>query len=194
VQCSHCSQWLHARCLEVRASEDALKQTQPRALKKKSRPSKRNKANGEDAPAFEAQLSTSDTSKTRLTVTDKREGQNNRQWDVDIPCLMCGKIIEKAEDDSPEEAVPQTPVAQTGDDALEDEEVMDATALDTPFVSNPPVKDVDQDVAIKEAPTSDTTPHEPEPEPEPEPVPVTVAATKGETSTEPSSSDQPLSS
>jgi hypothetical protein len=177
--------WLHARCIEERASQDAYQQSQPITPKKRGRSSKGNKADREDAPAFEAQLSTSDTSKTRLTITDKREGQNNRQWDVDIPCLMCGKIIEKAEDDSPEEAVLQTPVAQTGDDALEDEGEMDATALDTPFVANPPIKDAEQDVEIKDAPTSDTAAHEPEPEP----VPAAIAETKGESSTESSSFD-----
>jgi hypothetical protein len=188
VQCSHCSKWLHARCLEEQATLDAAKNdrtTQSQAPKKRGRPSKGRKADGGDStatPAFEAKLSTSETSKTRLTITDKREGQNNRQWDVDIQCLMCEDIIEKAGDDSPEEAVPQTPVLQMGDDALESEEEMDKTVIGTPFVGKTPVEDAKQDITVKDAPTSDTA------APEPELAPEAAAETKGE-STEPCSSD-----
>jgi hypothetical protein len=187
VQCSHCFKWLHARCLEERASRDASEHhetTRSQAPKKKrGRASKGGKADEDSnaVPAFEATLSTSDTSKTRLTVTDKREGQNDRQWDVDIPCLMCGEVIEKAGDDTSEETVPKTPTAQMGDDALESEEEMDATAIETPIVAKPPAEDAEQDVAIKDAPTSDTA----APEPEPELAPEAAAETKGE-STEPS--------
>jgi hypothetical protein len=188
VQCSHCSKWLHARCLEEQATLDAAKNdktTPSQAPKKRGRPSKGGKADREDStatPAFEAKLSTSETSKTRLTITDKREGQNNRHWDVDITCLMCEEIIEKAGDDSPEDAVPQTPVLQMGDDALESEEEMDKTAIETPFVGKPLDEDPKHDITIKDAPTSDTA------APEPEIAPEATAETKGE-STEPSSSD-----
>lgn len=189
MQCPHCSEWLHARCLEEQATRVANTQdkaVQSKAPKKKGKSGKRNKTTGDDSIstlAFEAKLIASDTSKTRLTVTDKREGQNNRQWDVDIPCLVCDKIIEKAGDDAPEEVLPRTPAVQMGDDALEDEEELDGTAIDTPYVAKPPAEDADQDVAIKDAPTSDTA------APEPEPAPAAIVETKGESSTEPSSSD-----
>jgi hypothetical protein len=98
---------------------------------------------------------------------------------------MCNKVIEKVGDDAPEEAVPRTPAAQMGDEALEDEEEINGAAIDTPYVAKPPAEDADQDIAIKDAPTSDTA----APELEPEPAPAATAETKGESSTEPSSSD-----
>jgi hypothetical protein len=69
-----------------------------------------------------------------------------------------------------------------GDDALKDEDELDGTAIDTLYVAKPPAEDADQDVAIKDAPTSDTA------APEPEPTPAAIAEMKGESSTEPSSS------
>jgi hypothetical protein len=117
VQCSHCSKWLHASCLEKRASRDAQdKTTQFQKSKNRRLPGKRNKADGVDStttPKFEERLIASDTNKTRLTIIDKRKGQDNLQWDVDIFCLNCEEIIEKAGDESPEERISQTPIPQT---------------------------------------------------------------------------------
>jgi hypothetical protein len=42
--------------------------------------------------------------KVCLTVTDKRPGQKNRRWNVDVNCLMCYTLIEKAPEDLPLEA------------------------------------------------------------------------------------------
>jgi hypothetical protein len=83
--------WLHARCLEERASRVAHEQ---------------NITEGDDTTLkFEAKLVPSDTGMTRLMITDKRNGKNR---DVDIRCLKCGKIIEeasKAGDDSSKQTI-----------------------------------------------------------------------------------------
>ncbi|EFQ91275.1 hypothetical protein PTNB73_09664 [Pyrenophora teres f. teres] len=104
VQCPHCSNWLHAECLEKDAVQTVLNlqhNTQMPPPKKRGRPSKPTQA---DVKLFEAKVHSSETGKTRLTITDNRQGQNKRQWDVDIPCLMCGEIIEEAEPEpKPEE-------------------------------------------------------------------------------------------
>ncbi|USP77004.1 hypothetical protein yc1106_04278 [Curvularia clavata] len=105
VQCSHCSEWLHARCLEqeaVRNVSEAYQATSP-PLKKNN---KHAKANGNLGPElrFDAKLSASDTGKVRLTITDNRLSEDKtrqRDMDVDVSCLMCGKVIERADDSLP---------------------------------------------------------------------------------------------
>ena len=63
---------------------------------------KRAKANGTSAgpgPRFAAKLSAPDTGKVCLTITDNRLSEDKTpQWDVDVSCLMCGKVIERADD------------------------------------------------------------------------------------------------
>lgn len=97
VQCPHCSDWLHARCLEQQAIRDIREKH-----KKRGRPNKRAKANSDDLaakPSLDAKLSAFDTGKTRLTITENFTSEDNtRQWNVDILCLVCGKVIETAED------------------------------------------------------------------------------------------------
>lgn len=53
---------------------------------------------------FSAYLSSLESDKTCLTVTEKRPGQDNRRWNVDVNCLLCAKLIEKAAEDVPPEA------------------------------------------------------------------------------------------
>ncbi|KAF1946362.1 hypothetical protein EJ02DRAFT_430956 [Clathrospora elynae] len=182
VQCPSCSGWLHAHCLEKRAVKEAYehhKGTQSKAPKKKDRPSK-GETNGDDSAAastFNAELSTPDTGSTRLTVTDKRKGQKNHNWDVDVTCLLCAHVIEKVAKDEPDAPEPKTPVAQMGDDALvdEDEEIdKDSMTVDTPSgISTEPLKESDADavigshnmedeVEIKDQPISDAAVPEPE--------------------------------
>lgn len=73
-----------------------------------------------NAPLFTAKFSPIDQSgKSRLTVTDKRDDQNNRQWDVDVECLLCKKTIEEAT------LAPSKPTAQAADKQDEEEEAAD---------------------------------------------------------------------
>ncbi|RMZ66771.1 ebs-bah-phd domain-containing [Pyrenophora seminiperda CCB06] len=104
VQCPHCSQWLHAKCLEKKAVQTAFAEhqnKQPQPPKSRGRPYKIARSSvgssSTAALAFGAEVHASDAGKIRLTVTDKRKGQNKRQWDIDIACLLCNKIVEKME-------------------------------------------------------------------------------------------------
>ncbi|RAR15525.1 ebs-bah-phd-like protein [Stemphylium lycopersici] len=111
VQCPHCSEWLHAGCLEQRALQDSAKQmAAPPESKTLSSPRK-----GEVVHAFSAKI-TADGSKTRLRIMEKHNG-DVEYWDVDISCLMCGKMIEKAGDVAPEQLVASTPATKVDEDA-----------------------------------------------------------------------------
>jgi hypothetical protein len=97
--------WLHARCLEEQASRIAHEQHITEGDRSVT------------TLEFEAKLVSSDTSITRLIITD----QDNLQRDVDILCLECGKIIEKASKaggDSSKQTIFQAPVAKMYDHAL----------------------------------------------------------------------------
>ena len=111
---------------------------------------------------------------------EKHEGKTKRKWDVDISCLMCGEIIEKAGEDISENAgedtsekagedtsekpVTSTPVAQASDD-------VDVRDITTPTKASGVGQtstrdgdadsvisdaDDDQEVEVKDAPTADT--------------------------------------
>lgn len=115
IQCPSCSGYLHARCLEERAVEAAYKEheiatTDASASKPRRKPSN----------LFDAEVSTTpDEDKLRLTVTDKRDGWDNRHWDVDIGCLLCKSIIVKV---VANDSTPKTPAGQTADKHDEEEE------------------------------------------------------------------------
>ena len=103
---------------------------------------------------------------------EKHEGKTKRKWNVDISCLMCGEMIEKAEEDASEKAeedasekpVTSTPAAQASDDA----DVQDITTpTKASGVGKTPTRDGDsdsvigdadddQEVEVKDAPTADT--------------------------------------
>jgi hypothetical protein len=111
IQCPHCSEWLHSACLKKRVLRDAALQQ-----KKQGRPSKL------QAPAtFDAKLRTKQT-KTRLTILEKNEGEPKYKWDVDIPCLVCDKIIEEASDKARRKFAPRSSAALPSDDALANDE------------------------------------------------------------------------
>lgn len=101
VQCPKCSLWLHAHCLADQAVRDVYEEETAQTPKKKGRPSKGGKADDDSAArsAFAGKYSTSDDGKGRITITDKRKGKKKRQWDVDVYCLACKELIEKAHDD-----------------------------------------------------------------------------------------------
>ncbi|KAG9188755.1 hypothetical protein G6011_07460 [Alternaria panax] len=160
VQCPHCSEWLHANCLKERALQEirAKEETTPPKQKKRGRPSKGEAASrqSKSARTFDAQIKGG--SKTRLTIMEKHEGKTKRKWNVDIPCLVCGDMIEKAGDAASEKPVsekpaPLTPAAQVGDDALEDdkEEQDNTTPTKTSSVNKTPTKDGDADSVIGDA-------------------------------------------
>jgi hypothetical protein len=172
VQCPHCSEWLHAGCLKERAIQDvsAGREAIPPQPKKRGRPSKgkTTHSKSEGACTFDAKIK-GGADKTRLTIIEKHEGKTKRTWDVDILCLVCGKIIEEARDNALEEPMPTTPAAQVVDDALkvEEEDQDNTTLTKVSGVGKTPIQDGeadsvigdaddDQDVDIKAASTSDT--------------------------------------
>jgi hypothetical protein len=111
VQCPHCSEWLHAGCLEKRALQGSAKQmAAPPESKTLSSPRR-----GEVVHASSAKI-TADGSKTRLTIMGKHNG-DVEYWDVDISCLMCGKMIEKAGDVAPEQLAASTSATKVEKDA-----------------------------------------------------------------------------
>ncbi|CAO2657058.1 Nn.00g058610.m01.CDS01 [Neocucurbitaria sp. VM-36] len=128
VNCPSCKEWLHAHCLEEEAVKDAHKKYKiplPKQPKGKAR-AKATETGNEAAitPLFTAKFSPIDESgKSKLTVTDKREGQDNRQWDVDVNCLICKKTIEKATDtnndarERPTSTAPSPPKADAAEEA-----------------------------------------------------------------------------
>ncbi|EUC50953.1 hypothetical protein COCMIDRAFT_80648 [Bipolaris oryzae ATCC 44560] len=138
VQCPHCSDWLHAHCLEQQAIRDTREKH-----KKKGRPSKRAKANSDDLatkPSFDAKLSAADTGKTRLTITENPTSEDNaREWDVDISCLVCGKVIETAEDASKPADSSASPAV------VEDTESENVTVATTTTKDNPQLDTVKSD-------------------------------------------------
>lgn len=96
IQCPSCSEWLHGHCLEEQAVQDACEENKIDKPSKKGpgRPKKGRKSSS--TPAFEAEISITKSGKTRLTLTDKRPEQNHRRWHMDVKCLSCNAIIEKA--------------------------------------------------------------------------------------------------
>lgn len=203
VQCPHCSEWLHAGCLKERALQDlsAKQVASPPKPKKRGRPSKGELASSQSEATHTFEAKIKGGSKTRLTIMEKHEGKTKRKWDVDISCLMCGEIIEKAGEDtsekagedasenageeSPEKAgedtsekpVTSTPVAQASDDA-------DVKDMTTPTkasgVGKTPTRDGDADSVISDA--------DDDQEVEVKDAPTADTESKGETA-EPSSSD-----
>ncbi|KAE8832936.1 hypothetical protein HRS9122_08649 [Pyrenophora teres f. teres] len=169
VQCPHCSNWLHAECLEKDAVQTVLNlqhNTQMPPPKKRGRPSKPTQA---DVKLFEAKVHSSETGKTRLTITDNRQGQNKRQWDVDIPCLMCGEIIEEAE-----------PEPKPEEEAAENADADDANTTPSlaPGEANFVIRDSDADDTTTTTTITTTTKL---PAPELPPLASIPIETKGET-------------
>jgi hypothetical protein len=118
--------WLHARCLEEQASRIAHEQHITEGDRSVT------------TLEFEAKLVSSDTSITRLIITD----QDNLQQDVDILCLECGKIIEKASKaggDSSKQTIFQAPVAKMIGHTLGVKEMLGHSAIGKTNVAKPPV-------------------------------------------------------
>ncbi|RAR06797.1 ebs-bah-phd domain-containing protein [Stemphylium lycopersici] len=188
VQCSHCSEWLHAHCLEERAIANAAAEhniISPPPPKKRGRPSKAAKANGDDPASksgFAAELSTSDTSNLRLTVTDNRTFEKKRQWNVNITCLMCNKVIEKAEDPSQPSGA-KTSTAHTHGGAVSDEADADGTtAISAQENENPASRDSEVDSVIgTQDPEEDAQTTSAQAEDATVSTPLATAEKKGET-------------
>lgn len=101
IQCPSCSEWLHAHCLEERAVEDA--QTENGISIKKTKGARKSSAVVEITARF---TTLGETGPTYLTVKDVRPEHDNKRWNVDIKCLMCNELIEKAAEELPLEAAP----------------------------------------------------------------------------------------
>jgi hypothetical protein len=162
VQCPHCLEWLHAGCLKERALQDveAGQKTTARQPKKQSQPSKTKAAS-----TFSARIK-GKGDKTRLTILEKQRERIKRKWNVDILCLVCGKLIDEARANPPKKSVPTTPAAQAGDDILNDEKnnttPTNMSGVDETLIQDGEADsvigdlDADEDVEINAAPASDT--------------------------------------
>ncbi|KAA8616886.1 ebs-bah-phd domain-containing protein [Pyrenophora tritici-repentis] len=173
VQCPHCSNWLHAECLEKEAVQtvpNTQNSTPMPPPKKRGRPSKGTQA---DVDPLEAELHSSDTGKTRLTITDNREGQNKRQWDVDIPCLMCGKIIEEAD---PSTGADNAVKLEAEPEPQKEEDADDAN-------TTPPLAPSEADSVLRDSDADATAPTTTKPSTAPDllPPPAAPIEIKGET-------------
>ncbi|PSN69644.1 hypothetical protein BS50DRAFT_571024 [Corynespora cassiicola Philippines] len=109
LECDKCKSWLHGRCIEAAAIEDAYISNNvplPVKMAAKKKPGRRRKL-AEEPPAFTADIHNTGDGATRLVVTDQREVEE-RSWDVPIRCLLCDHIIDSPEDsdaDSPEHKI-----------------------------------------------------------------------------------------
>jgi hypothetical protein len=158
VQCPHCSEWLHAGCLKERALQDlsAKQVASPPKPKKRGRPSKGELASSQSEATHTFEAKIKGGSKTRLTIMEKHEGKTKRKWDVDISCLMCGEIVEKAGEDISEKA---------GEDILENagEESPESAGEESPEkagedtsekpVTSTPVAQASDDADVKDITT-----------------------------------------
>jgi hypothetical protein len=155
-------EWLHAGCLKERALQDveAGQKTTTWQPKKQSRPSKTKAAS-----TFSAHIN-GKGDKTRLTILENQEGRIEREWNVDILCLVCGKIIEEARDNAPKKSVPTTPATQTSGDTLDDDRDNTTPTMMSGMDKTPTQDgeadsvigdfDADEDVEINAASASDT--------------------------------------
>lgn len=91
--------------------------------------------------AFTAHLTTQESGQVCLTVTDKRPEGDNKRWNVDVNCLLCKELIEKAATEVPEAPAEVTKVTN------------EITATSTPEPKEE--EDEDEDSVIGEDPKSD---------------------------------------
>ena len=135
IQCPHCLKWLHAGCLKERALQDSAKQmATPPGSKTPSRPSKSQAVHSSNAKIKGG------ASETCLTIMEERNGNTKHSWDVDISCLMCGKMIENAGDVASEQLAASTEVDEN---ALENK--YSASPHQASCVSITPIQDDEND-------------------------------------------------
>lgn len=125
IQCPSCEKWLHAPCIETQAVEDEEQNVLTKKRSTKKEKSSRSSSNG---PIFTAKLIVHDAERMILTITDTRQEEKNR-WNVDINCLLCGELIEKAATDLPFDS-PLEDAADTTAGA--DSDAVTSTAAVTP--------------------------------------------------------------
>jgi hypothetical protein len=118
VQCPSCSEWLHDRCLETRA----VVETQASSKRKGGRKS----LSSVNLVEFTAKLTTlGDFGPTYLTVTDQRPKHVGERFNVDIKCLVCDALIEKAAEELPPEIPSETIVLSSREATVAEEEEED---------------------------------------------------------------------
>ncbi|KAF2026039.1 hypothetical protein EK21DRAFT_37599, partial [Setomelanomma holmii] len=104
INCPSCKGWLHARCLEEQAVKEALNNNKlPAARGRPAKTKKKGPRKSATDAAFVAHLKVLESSTVVMTVTDKRSDQDNQRWNVDVKCLLCKEVIEKADDELPAE-------------------------------------------------------------------------------------------
>lgn len=102
------------------------------ASKKKGKKKKKNSAVSVDIDGdgssllFKAEVidgSEAEGTKTRLVLTDLREGEENKTWEVDMKCLICGVRIEEVEQEQePEQEEKEKVLSEMGSEEHEAEE------------------------------------------------------------------------
>ncbi|KAH7399648.1 hypothetical protein BKA66DRAFT_452279 [Pyrenochaeta sp. MPI-SDFR-AT-0127] len=138
VYCPSCKGWLHAHCLEDGAVLDAT--TKANEAKPKGHlqtTTKQSKAKNSKSPTFTAEFNTSNSGKTRLTVTENFKGQKTRQWNVDIHCLLCKELIEKADEAASEDLASETPIVSIDNKELVDLAIITKSDLPTSAEAGP---------------------------------------------------------
>ncbi|KAF2831080.1 hypothetical protein CC86DRAFT_366554 [Ophiobolus disseminans] len=173
INCSSCAKWLHAHCLEEKAVEDAYEEQKVPARSRPAKNKKKGARRSSTGSAFTAHLTTYDTGQICLTVTDNRPGEEDNRWNVDVKCLLCQTLIEKAAKEIPPE------------EAQASSKGVDSVAA-TPAVPVPSSADEEDSVVGNDTDTDPTT-EPPTSDAAAPPDPVPKAVPNGETTVEPSS-------
>jgi hypothetical protein len=150
INCTFCSGWLHAHCLEDQAVRDALDEHTPASKGKKG-----NGRKSSTGISFSAELTTiGPDNNLYLTVTDERPGKQLGSWTVDVKCLICHALIEKAATKEPLQSKSDSENKGTSKDTIAEVAEQDATASE----DGHPAQDLEDALAIPSRITKSTIP------------------------------------
>ncbi|KAF2679294.1 hypothetical protein K458DRAFT_117615 [Lentithecium fluviatile CBS 122367] len=159
IHCDSCPTWLHGPCLEKAALREVYESNGiPYRDDRAQFANTVSKKKGALPNPLAAKITTAASGKTSVTITDRREKLNTKEWDMPIKCLLCNAIIDAEEDDddgqdsnssspsifnSPSSRLP--PIPATGPLAYEaadedDEALVGAATRNAPKPSAPPAK------------------------------------------------------
>jgi hypothetical protein len=95
--------------------------------------------------AFTALLTTNESGQICLTVTDQRPTKKNQSWNVDVNCLLCHELIEKAAKDVLSKPSTQKKIIEVvGDVAIRSKDVAKEDEEDVDSVGGKDDDDGDQ--------------------------------------------------